>query len=1051
MSTSDGERGRTIAELEAALLLPLPDAARRQIEATLRSLRTEAPPPMPDPASGAVPTAGTVEVPGTLRGTAAGVNYGTIQAFFGAQPPADAKELLDNYLESLIAEYGRLRLGKLLGKEQTGREQAVVPTLSLRAVYTSLATNARIPAEEFANQDPQAILKVIDAGDPAQVLPDQVRLAVLRAADERAEPALGHARGPLLSGEGVAVQWAALRRAVEAASVRPISGQWYRPELPINAVGSLRRLVLLGSPGSGKSTVLRHLVVQLAEALLAGRDSTKSSLPVPFFAQLGLVAQQLGATPARDLDTLIDALVAPVVGAAGLRAGLRETIYQAWRRGGALLCLDGLDEVAGVTEAVNTPSPRERIAEAIRGLATQIGKSRIVVTCRTKPYEQDAAWQLRDDWSVRALEPFSFGQVRRFVPAWYAQASAGAQAKYTAAEAQERAGQLVAVLAQRPTLQELTASPLLLTMLTLLHYNKKQLPDERADVYEEMVDLLLERWEGVRSNDKDRRVESIGERLGLPQLAGGELRPAIHAIAFEAHRQAVDGRGVLAGEVMRKQLDAFFAAKLNPANPRGVPRDACAQRSDRLIALLREETGLIQEEGDDAYVLPHLTFEEYLAACHLAGREDVALAYGQWRDGGDRWREVLLLLMGRLRRQEKYALAYAWLDLLVALRDGTAPKAAAQRQRDALLAAACYEALGGRVAFVGRAHDLIGFEERLRAALVELLERPDPALLLPQRVEAGTALGCLGDPRFPVTIEDWRRELARHNEQFGASAGYWCYVSPGSYRVGGWEEQESAEAGLTTILRAGARLLGGQREPGVPITLAPFWIARFPITVAQYTPFVKQGYRSDAEQWWTPNGWRWKEEQSRTQPWRWNGAPYDGANQPVIGVTWYEASAFCAWLTEQLADVLPASYSVRLPTEAEWEAAAAYDGAMQRRSYPWGEDEPTPERAIYNASNLRCPAPIGCCPSGMAACGALDMAGNVWEVTTSSYRGYPEHSSEVIKDFTTDVRDVPWRGGGWGDSSTYVRCGARGRFDPVNDVDSRGFRVVVAPRLAQMS
>src|SRR5262245_51485932 len=106
----------------------------------------------------------------------------------------------------------------------------------------------------------------------------------------------------------------------------------------------------------------------------------------------------------------------------------------------------------------------------------------------------------------------------------------------------------------------------------------------------QLVALLLERWEGVRSADVDRRVESIGERLGLPQLTADDLRPAIHAIAFEAHRQAVDGRGVLAGEVMRRQLDAFFAAKLNPANPRGVPRDACVQRSDRLIAVLREET-----------------------------------------------------------------------------------------------------------------------------------------------------------------------------------------------------------------------------------------------------------------------------------------------------------------------------------------------------------------------------------------------------------------------------------------------------------------------------
>src|SRR5438045_1955077 len=87
-----------------------------ELEAELRALRETAAPPA-DPIAGA--TQGTANVSGTLQGIATGVNYGTVQAFFGAQPPADAKELLDNYLESLIAEHAHLRLGKLLGKEQT--------------------------------------------------------------------------------------------------------------------------------------------------------------------------------------------------------------------------------------------------------------------------------------------------------------------------------------------------------------------------------------------------------------------------------------------------------------------------------------------------------------------------------------------------------------------------------------------------------------------------------------------------------------------------------------------------------------------------------------------------------------------------------------------------------------------------------------------------------------------------------------------------------------------------------------------------------------------
>ncbi|MBK9945509.1 MAG: SUMF1/EgtB/PvdO family nonheme iron enzyme [Kouleothrix sp.] len=994
-------------------------------------------------------TKGAVENPGTLHGNAVGVNYGTVQAFFGGKPPADAKELLDNYLEWLVTEYGRLRLGKLLGKEQTGREQSALPALSLRAVYTALATNVRLPLKRFTDLTRDVLLETMDAGDPHQVLPDLVRLPIL-SVPERAELGLPASPlppfVPLPSTEPLASQWAALRREAEQRRDGPLMGGWYRPELPINAIGAHRRLVLLGGPGSGKSTVLRYLTVWISEVLLAGRDPKKPSLPVPFFCQLGKVAQALSDDPAHDLEALISALMAPVVGAGGLRAELRETILQAWRRGGALLCLDGLDEVSGVPEhtRAGARSRRERLADAIRQLAGQLSRAWFVVTCRTKPYEQSAAWQLRDGWELRRLEPFTLGQVRHFVPAWYAQTCTASNALYTPAEAQARAEHLVEVLAQRPNLQEITASPLLLTMLVLLHYNKKQLPEERAEIYEELVGLLLDRWEGVRSADIDRRVATIGERLELPQLTIDDLRPAIHEIAFAAHQQAIDGRGVLTGEAMRRALDAFFARKINAADPRAVPRAVCAAKSDTLITLLREETGLVQEEGDDAYVLPHLTFEEYLAACHLAGREDIGLAYAQWRDGGDRWREVLLLLMGRLRKQEKFALAFSWLTLLVSERVGTMQKATLQRQRDAIFAAACYEALERRDHLAGRAHDVLGFEAQLRTALCDLLEHPDPTLTLPERVEAGRALGELGDPRFPVAIEQWRAEALL--QIFGQPGGYWCSLPAGRYRIGeGGDDQSISVSG---VVRSVARRLSGSTEAGVPIELPGFWIARYPVTVAQYAPFVAVGYGPEAERWWTPEGWRWKQSRQRSRPEDWDNSRYTATNQPVISVAWYEATAYCAWLSEQLVEVLPADYCVRLPSEAEWEAAASYAPGEPRRAYPWGEEDPTPERAIYDASGLDTPAPVGCCPAGAAVCGALDLAGNVWEWCASSLKAYPAQSQVLEKDFTLDSReyDVPLRGGSYYNNSTSVRCGARSRSDPIDRSGDDGFRLVVAPR-----
>jgi predicted NACHT family NTPase len=187
----------------------------------------------------------------------------------------------------------------------------------------------------------------------------------------------------LISGLSLLEEWLAARQ--EIANKVPgtrLSGRWYRPEIPLNAITEHARLVLLGDPGSGKSTVLRYLVVWLAETLLAGNAAEK---PVPLFCPLGRVAQRLSADPESDLETLIDVLLQPIIGAAGLRAELRAPMLAAWRTGSVLLCLDGLDEVSGILEPtrLGLRSRRERIAEAIRQLARQLGRAH----CRHLPDE----------------------------------------------------------------------------------------------------------------------------------------------------------------------------------------------------------------------------------------------------------------------------------------------------------------------------------------------------------------------------------------------------------------------------------------------------------------------------------------------------------------------------------------------------------------------------------------------------------------------------------------------------------------------------------------
>jgi formylglycine-generating enzyme required for sulfatase activity len=197
--------------------------------------------------------------------------------------------------------------------------------------------------------------------------------------------------------------------------------------------------------------------------------------------------------------------------------------------------------------------------------------------------------------------------------------------------------------------------------------------------------------------------------------------------------------------------------------------------------------------------------------------------------------------------------------------------------------------------------------------------------------------------------------------------------------------------------------------------------------------------------------------QSHERPYYWDDPAYNDRNQPVVGVAWYEAMAYCAWLHAQLADshqpspvvgvawetlLAAGAWQVRLPTETEWEWAA---GGPEHRRYSWGQTF-TVERANTLEGRVLAPSPVGAYPAGAATCGALDLSGNVWEWTHSLYQGYPYRTDDGREDrFAAGRRTL--RGGAWLLHHRVARVSSRGRPlpDPFNDLI--GVRVVVAPVL----
>lgn len=186
-----------------------------------------------------------------------------------------------------------------------------------------------------------------------------------------------------------------------------------------------------------------------------------------------------------------------------------------------------------------------------------------------------------------------------------------------------------------------------------------------------------------------------------------------------------------------------------------------------------------------------------------------------------------------------------------------------------------------------------------------------------------------------------------------------------------------------------AFLPDADESPAHEVDVAPFRIGRLPVTNAQYLAFAAAtGHRP-------PSSWPHGE------------IPAGQEDVPVTYVSWHDARAFCAWA------------GARLPSEAEWEAAAGGDG----RLWPWGDVPPSPERAVFERG-IGAPTPAGRLPAGAAPCGALDLAGNVGEWVSSAYRAYPYDAADGREDAPPDERRVV-RGGSYLHGADAIRCAAR--------------------------
>jgi len=226
------------------------------------------------------------------------------------------------------------------------------------------------------------------------------------------------------------------------------------------------------------------------------------------------------------------------------------------------------------------------------------------------------------------------------------------------------------------------------------------------------------------------------------------------------------------------------------------------------------------------------------------------------------------------------------------------------------------------------------------------------------------------------------------------------------------------------------------------VLVQPFAIARAPVTQAEFAAFVDdEGYRRP--ELWSEAGWTWRQTAKAEQPSYWQRQGHNWLrrdfdrwvalepNRPVLHVSWYEAEAYCRWAGR------------RLPTEAEWEAAAACDPKLtgQRRRYPWGDAPPDATRAQLDGYALGC-CDVAALPEGDSACGCRQMLGNVWEWTADDFGPYPGFTPDPYRDYSQ-----PWfgthkvlRGGAWPTRARLLRNTWRNFYKPDRRDVWAGFR-----------
>lgn len=757
----------------------------------------------------------------------------------------------------------------------------------------------------------------------------------------------------------------------------------------------------IGDAGAGKSTVCRYMSIRCFESLRNNNNFLKEEFgiakaPMPIYLRLENFSNLINQYE-NGFECLLHCASEFWKDEEKKQLFTPGQLHYALLNTPVWLFLDGLDEIPDETK-------RLKIIETLSAVKDSEKFKFLRITLTSRPAVVNDSLLYKLGFNSYYILDFNLEQIKQFSENYFRTNLTG----HNESEINKSISTFLQALDDTPSAMRLATNPLLLTILAVLHYKETKLPDYRSVLFDKCVEQLMSQKLPMPGHfDSGKYVFHYPKLSDKPdiQWSNADVKDVLCDIAYKAFEKS-ENEVLLDKELVkdcfrqRDDIESLFKQSNKLDSSAILFLDEC----DRFLGILA------YHGGHNVFI--HRAIQEYLSALWLSMKDDITKKEKLKNMLGNsaHWKEVFRLFFNILS-VSRYEFGVNLIrDLNISLIDQNNPESI-------LLIGQCmadYEEIKKR----NELHNEVTNQ-------LEILRDRNHAF--PKVfVSCGDALGLMDEPKIDIS-----------------NPSVVCLEANEPFQMGS--------------------IVYPNEKPIHPVRLFPYWLGVYPVTNKEFAEFIRENGYKEKRYWYNDKGKYpfdgrvYLSEMPEILPALWNENTF-GKNRPlapVVGVSWFEAMAYCRWWTEKYGGKWAEMNGIvhknvmRLPTEAEWEfAARGHKGSK----YPWGESpEPYPELTSFRGINQT--TSVGSYPKGAAVHNGgkiFDLSGNVWEWCYDWYgeKWYDEcKKKETIDPVGPTMGEMRvLRGGSWlNENPFYLRSAIRFSYHPYNRNHLVGFRICLSP------